>query len=105
MDDLTLVMLRCLVMMLATAITTFLIPYLRTLIGEYKWKKLKEIAEQAVRFAEQAYTKEEWERKKYDVYHYVKNKACEMGLEMTDKDIDVLVEAFVNSVKHNKKEE
>lgn len=105
MDDLTLVMLRCLVMMLATAITTYLIPFLRTLIGEYKWKKLREFTESAVRFAEQAYTKEEWERKKMDVYHYVKNKAYDLGLELSDKDIDVLVEAFVNSVKHNKKKE
>jgi len=87
-------------MLIATAITTVLIPFIRTMIGEYKWKKLQEIAEYAVRFAEQMYTPEEKERKKYDVYHYVKEKALEMGLNLTDKDIDVLVEGFVNAVKH-----
>ena len=102
MDEMTMVALRCLVMLIATAITTVLIPFIRTMIGEYKWKKLQDFTEYAVRFAEQTYTKEEWERKKYDVYHYVMDKAYEMGMNLTEKDIDVLVESFVNSVKHSK---
>lgn len=100
MNEFTMVALRCLIMLIATAITMVLIPYIRSKIGDDRWRELQEITEFAVRYAEQVYTPEEWEMKKSYVYNYILNKSHEMGLNLTEQDIDVLVEGFVNSVKH-----
>lgn len=99
MNDLTSVALRCLIMILATAITTVLIPYLRSKIGEEKWAKLQEYTIYAVRSAEQMYTPEQWELKKRYVYNYILMKAEDMGLPLNEQDIDTLVEGVVNLVK------
>ena len=99
MNELTNVALRCLIMILATAITTVLIPYIRSRISEEKWVKLQEYTQYAVRYAEQMYTPEEWQEKKTYVYHYVLQKADEMGIGLDEKDIDLLVEGVVNLIK------
>ena len=99
MNELTTVACRCLIMLLATAITTVLIPYLRTRIGDDKWTQLQEYAAYAVRCAEQVYTPEEWERKKSYVYGRVLQKANELGMGLDERDIDLLVEGVVNLVK------
>lgn len=100
MDELTMVILRCLIMLIATAITTVLIPYIRGRIGEDKWNRLQEYIIYAVRCAEQLYTPEENEEKKQYVYKYIIDKAYEIGLSLTEEDIDLLIEGVVNEIKH-----
>lgn len=99
MNELINISLRCLIMILTTAITAVLVPYLRSRIGEEKWTKLQEYTIYAVRYAEQMYTPEQWEQKKRYVYNYILMKAEDMGLPLSEQDIDTLVEGVVNLVK------
>lgn len=99
MNEVATVALKCLVMILTTLITAVIIPYIRTRIGNDRWDKLREITEQAVRFAEQRYTPEQWKEKKEYVYKYILLKAEDFGLNLTEEDIDVLVEGVVHAVK------
>ncbi len=100
MNELTTVALKCLIMLITTAFTVVIIPYIRQKMGEEKWLRFMEYIEYAVRCAEQIYTPEEWEQKKSYVMHFVINKAEELGLDISEHDIDVLVEGIVNAVKH-----
>lgn len=99
MNELTTVALKCLIMILTTAITAVLIPYIRSKMGEDKWIRLQEYIRYAVRCADQIYTKEEQEAKKKYVYSYILDKAYELGINLTDKDIDLLIEGIVNEIK------
>lgn len=99
MNELTTVALKCLIMILTTAITAVLIPYIRSKMGEDKWTRLQEYIRYAVRCAEQIYKPEEFEAKKKYVYSYILDKAYELGINLTDKDIDLLIEGIVNEIK------
>ena len=91
--------LKITIMVLAIAVTVVLIPYLKSKIGEDKWAKLQEYTVYAVRYAEQIYTPEEWQKKKRYVYDYILTKAEDMGLPLSEQDIDTLVEGIVNLIK------
>lgn len=97
MNELTTVALKCLIMILATALTTVVIPYLKSRIGDDKWSTLQEYTEIAVRYAEQTFAENE-DKKEY-VYHYIMSKSDELGLGLDEQDIDILVEGIVNAVK------
>lgn len=99
MNELTTVALKCLIMILATAITTVLIPYIKSRIGEEKWRKLQDYTAYAVRYAEQMYTPDQWQAKKEYVYNYVLQKANDLGIGLDERDIDLLVEGVVNFIK------
>ncbi|MBQ7562778.1 MAG: hypothetical protein IJT16_02180 [Lachnospiraceae bacterium] len=79
------------------AMSGYVIPTLRQRIGDEKLAEIKRLIELAVRYAEQVYGKEQFQEKKRAVREYVYEKATEIGL--TDKDIEVLIEATVNEVK------
>lgn len=85
----------CTVVVMAMA--GYVIPTLRQRIGDEKIAEIKRLVELAVRYAEQVYGKEQFQEKKAAVREYVYEKASDIGL--TDKDIDVLIEATVNEIK------
>lgn len=100
MNEVTTVALKCLIMIITVVITSVVIPFVRSKIGEDKWNKLQDLADYAVRCAEQKYTPEQWQEKKHYVYGYILRKAEEYGMSLSEEDIDVLVEGVVNAVKH-----
>lgn len=95
------IVLKCFVMIISTVITVIVIPYIKDKIGNDKWNKLQELTELAVRYAEQSYSPEQWKEKKNYVYKYILRKADELGLSLSEQDIDILVEGVVNIVKGN----
>lgn len=82
-------------------ISVFLIPWLKQKVGEAKWKKIQEITEYAVRYAEQKYTPDQWMEKKNFVLCYILEQSEKMNIDMTESDLDILVEGIVNLVKHD----
>lgn len=80
-------------------ITSYLIPWIKGKIGEDKYTKLVDYTELAVRAAEQVYTPEQWESKKKYVLDCVTLKAEQIGIDMTQIDIENLIEGLVNAVK------
>lgn len=79
------------------AMSGYVIPTLRQRIGDEKIAEIKRLVEFAVRYAEQVYGTDQFNEKKQAVREYVYEKASDIGL--TDKDIDVLIEATVNEIK------
>lgn len=94
------VIIKAVVAVLSVLITSVLIPYVKGKIGENKYNEIKFYVEYAVRCAEQIYTPEQWAEKKAYVKAYIIRKASEFGIDMTEEDLDILIEGVVNEVKH-----
>lgn len=99
-NEMITVIIKALVAVLSVLITSVVIPYIKGKIGENKYNEIKYYIEYAVRCAEQLYSKEESEQKKQYVVSYVTRKVNEIGIEMSEEDISVLIEATVNYIKY-----
>ena len=94
------VIIKAVVAVISVLITSVVIPYIKVKIGENKYNEIKKYIEYAVRCAEQLYDKDQWQEKKAYVLAYILRKANELGIEMTEEDLNVLIEGVVNEVKH-----
>ena len=88
-----------LISILGAIVTYYLIPWLKVKITDQKLKQLYSFIEYCVRWAEQEYTPEEWKKKKGQVYNKAKIYLSELGLKLTDEQLDTIVEGIVNEVK------
>jgi len=81
-------------------VSAYLIPWLKTKVEATQMADLISFVEKMVKWANQTIPAEEWERKKEEVtarvITYVNRHS---GIELTDDDIDAIIEAVVNSVK------
>lgn len=96
------VIIKSVIAILSVVITTVVIPYVKSKMGEDKFAQLTVYIEYAIRCAEQIYTPDQWAEKKAYVMDYILAKAKEMKIELTENDINILVEGLVNLVKHDK---
>lgn len=93
------IILEALIGVIAIIITGYLIPWLKGVIGEDKYAMLVDFTAFAVRAAEQMYSPEEWQKKKEYVKNYVYMKAAEIGIDLSEIDIENLIEGLVNEIK------
>lgn len=93
------IIIKFAVTIIGAILTAFVIPWIREKIDESKLDKLLEFTDLAVRYAEQVYTPDQWQKKKETVYEYILQKANDIGLGLDEKDIDLLVEGIVHDVK------
>ena len=80
-------------------VSAYVIPWIKSKVNQDKLDKIQQYAEYAVRYAEQVYTEDQFKEKKEYVYNYILNKVNDIGINMTENDVDVLVEGIVNLVK------
>lgn len=80
-------------------ITAFVIPWLKNMVGENKYETIVEYAEIVVRSAEKLYTPEEWSVKKSYAVHMLNKKAEALGLNISEQEINAIVEGAVQAVK------
>lgn len=81
-------------------ITGWVVPWLKSKIGEQEFAKLLAYIRVAVRCAEQIYTPEQWQEKKRYVMQYIKNLiGTTINVKLTDEQLDSVVEGIVNEVK------
>lgn len=80
-------------------ITAYVIPWLKSKIGENKYNEIVSYVEFAVRCAEKLYNTEQGKEKKQYVYSYILRKAKELDIELTEEDINILIEGVVHAVK------
>lgn len=99
-NEIITLIIKAIILALSALVTTVIIPYIKGKIGEDKYNEIKFYVEYAVRCAEQLYTPEQWGEKKKYVMDYIVRKAKELGVDMTEEDINVLIEGVVNEVKH-----
>ena len=93
--------IKIILMGVGIVFTYILVPYIKNHMDEVKYNRLVEFVEFAVRSAEQIFTKEENKEKKKYVYHYILMKSSSLGLNISDEDLDILIEGIVNLIKHD----
>lgn len=81
-------------------ITAYVIPWIKNNISAKDMEQITFWVRFAVRCADQLFTEEQWQEKKKYVMAYVIDMASKLGLKLTEQDINVLIEAAVNSLHH-----
>lgn len=85
--------------------TRYLVPYLKELIEDSKYSKLLDIIEVAVKAAEQTTIGSgQGKIKKADVVTFVSEWLNSKGLEVTEDELNRLIEATVFAMNNDKKE-
>lgn len=84
-------------------VTTYVIPWIKGKIGEDKYNLIDSYTELTVRSAEQLYESDQWREKKLYVYECISEKLAEIGLELSDTEINNIIEGWVNAVKKGNK--
>ena len=93
-------LVEAIVTVVIVLISAYVIPWLKGKMGEDKYKEIKYYAEYAVRCAEQLYSGEQGREKKAFAMSYLVSKAKEVGIEMSEEDISILIESTVNLIKY-----
>ena len=98
--DIVMTIALALVSIASVCITRYLIPWIRANMSAKDLEKLTYWVRFAVRCADQLFTPEEWQQKKEYVLSYIISMAAKIGLDLTEQDINVLIEAAVNEIHH-----
>lgn len=103
MNELTMIVLKIVVAVAVTLITGFLIPLLKNLIGNIKDQNLRNAVEAAVQAAEQTIKGSgAGAAKKEDVLKSMLDWCQEHGVNLTDKQLDQLIESAVFAMNNSK---
>ena len=79
--------------------SAYVIPWLKTKVGEDRYVMIVDFAEIVVRSAEKIYTEQEWSEKKRYAVSLVTEKAKSIGLDISEAEINAIVEGAVHAVK------
>lgn len=90
---------EAIVTVVVVLITAYVVPWLKGKIGENKYNQILIFAETCVRSAEKIYTPEEWAQKKRYAVEMVQKKAGELGITITQEEINAIIEGAVQAVK------
>lgn len=80
-------------------LSAYVVPWVKSRIGEDKYETILDFAEIVVRSAEKMFTPEEWAQKKAYAVNMVENKSKELGLDINEKKINAIIEGAVQAVK------
>lgn len=97
MNEIIFEILKCVVIVAIILITRYAIPLLRSKIEQSKYAELVEWVKEAVRWAEQ--TMEGGAFKKEQVVAFLTTLAFEKGINISQEQLDVLIEAAVKAMK------
>lgn len=87
---------------LATLITVYVIPAIKSHINQKDIDTLMYYISVAVRCADQIFTREQWEEKKQYVFDYIIDIVNEkLHIKLSESDIDTLIEGVVNEIHEN----
>ena len=96
MNEITFDILKIVVSVCAALITAFVIPYLKTVSEDKKYKKLVDMVEVAVKAAEQTFRETgQGAAKKEEVTSFVVAWMREHGISITQEQLSQLIEAAV----------
>lgn len=85
-------------------VSAYVIPWIKTNVSAKDLETITFWVRFAVRCADQLFTPEQWEQKKEYVMQYIIDKCNELGLKLTEVDINTLIEAMVNQIHHGGEE-
>lgn len=92
-------LVEAIVTVILVLVSAYVIPWLKNKIGEDKYNQIASFAETVVRSAEKIYTVDEWAQKKRYAVDLVQKKAEELGLSITEEEINAIIEGAVQAVK------
>ena len=96
MKDTTEIIVKIIFSIVLILISTYLIPYLKTLRDDVRWQKLINMVEAAVNAAEQTIKEPgSGKEKKEMVVKFVTKWMVEQGISVTEDEVDALIEAAV----------
>ena len=99
-EEITKIIVEAIASIAMVLITGYLIPWIKSKIGEEKYNRFVDYVELSVRSAEQLYSPEEWNKKK----EYVRKSAIALldsiGLTISETELENIIEGLVNEVKH-----
>lgn len=100
MDELTFAVLKIVISVCAALITAYVIPYIKTLKDDARYAKVIDMIRVAVAAAEQTITNPKSGRiKKEKVVGFIKDWLANQNLDITDGQLDELIEAAVWQMK------
>jgi LL-H family phage holin len=103
MNDVTSIILKIVVGILFAIITRYLVPYLKTLRDDARWKRLIDMVETAVLAAEQTVKDpKSGPEKKEMVLKFVSDWFVKQGIDVTAEELDKLIEAAVKTMNDKK---
>lgn len=85
-------------------VSAYVIPWIKANISAKDMDTIVFWVRFAVRCADQLFTPEQWEQKKQYVMQYIIDKCSELGLKLSEVDINTLIEAMVNQIHHGGEE-
>ena len=85
-------------------VSAYVIPWIKANISAKDMDTIVFWVRFAVRCADQLFTPEEWEKKKEYVKQYIIDKCEQLGLKLSEVDINTLIEAAVNQIHHGGEE-
>ena len=97
-------LIKCVIVFVAlviTAVSSYVMQFLKMKLTDNQMELLKRFIKVAVMCANQIFTPEEWADKKRYVVTQVQDFISEkLKIELTDEQIDLLIEGIVNEVKN-----
>lgn len=90
---------KAIVSVVLILISVYVIPWLKNKIGDDKYTTVVEFAEIVVRSAEKIYPPDQWSIKKKYAVHLVSEKAKSIGLDLSEEEINAIIEGAVQAVK------
>lgn len=100
MDNVTMMILKLVISVCAALITAYAVPYLKTLKNDARYERMLDIVALAVRAAEQTITGSgQGAVKKAEVIKFVSEWLYGKGINITEDELDQLIEAAVYSMK------
>ena len=103
MKDTTEIIVKIIFSIVLILISTYLIPYLKTLRNDVRWQKLINMVEAAVNAAEQTIKEPgSGKEKKEMVVKFVTKWMEEQGINVTEDEVDALIEAAVKKMNEKK---
>lgn len=104
MSEVTDIIIKLVVGICLALITNFLIPYLRTLREDARWQRLIDMVQTAVEAAEQTMKEPgSGPEKKKAVMAFVSEWLNKQGINVTEEELDKLVEAAVKKMNDENK--
>jgi LL-H family phage holin len=101
MNEITEIIIKIAVGICFMIITKYLIPYLKTLREDARWKRLIDMVQTAVEAAEQTMKDpKSGPEKKKAVIEFVSEWLNKQGIQVTEEELDKLVEAAVRRMKN-----
>lgn len=101
MNDITYLIVRCVVVVLATIVSVYVIPYIKQKLSESQYRDLLDVITTAVQAVEQ--TMEGGQVKKEEVVKFVSVYLMNHKIDITPEQLDKLIESAVYVLKQNQK--